>query len=163
MSSITSRAPGVVGAVLESDAMAAEIICDGFHVHPSLMSMAIRLKTPRRMMAITDATAGAGLAPGTRTRLGDRSILVTDRCAMLEDGTVAGSVLSMDAAFRLLAATLKLPLMDAARMCATTPAAQVGLTDRGTIAEGQVADLVVLTREHRVRQTYLGGVAALEH
>jgi N-acetylglucosamine-6-phosphate deacetylase len=82
---------------------------------------------------------------------------------MLEDGTVAGSVLSMDAAFRLLAATLKLPLMDAARMCATTPAAQVGLTDRGTIAEGQVADLVVLTREHRVRQTYLGGVAALEH
>jgi N-acetylglucosamine-6-phosphate deacetylase len=163
MSSITSRAPGVVGAVLESDAMAAEIICDGFHVHPSLMSMAIRLKTPRRMMAITDATAGAGLAPGTRTRLGDRSILVTDRCAMLEDGTVAGSVLSMDAAFRLLAATLKLPLMDAARMCATTPAAQVGLTDRGAIAEGQVADLVVLTREHHVRQTYLGGVAALEH
>ncbi|HET9705697.1 MAG TPA: N-acetylglucosamine-6-phosphate deacetylase [Vicinamibacterales bacterium] len=162
MSSMTARAPGVVGAVLESDAVAAELICDGFHVHPSLMAMAIRLKTSRRMMAITDATAGAGLAPGTRTRLGDRDILVTDRCAMLEDGTVAGSVLSMDAAFRMLAATLKLPLTDAARMCATTPAERLGLADRGSIAEGQVADLVALTREHRVRQTYLAGVAALE-
>jgi N-acetylglucosamine-6-phosphate deacetylase len=163
MSSMTSRAPGVVGAVLESDSVAAEIICDGFHVHPSLMSMAIRLKTSRRIMAITDATAGTGLAPGTRTRLGDRSILVTDRCAMLDDGTVAGSVLSMDAAFRMLASTLKLPLMEIARMCATTPAERLGLAGRGAIAAGQVADLVVLTRELRVHQTYLAGVAALEH
>lgn len=163
MSSMTSRAPGVVGAVLESDSVAAEIICDGFHVHPSLVSLAIRLKTSRRIMAITDATAGAGLAPGTRTRLGDRSILVTERCAMLEDGTVAGSVVSMDAAFRMLAATLDLPLTEIARLCATTPAERLGLAGRGAIAAGQVADLVVLTRELRVRQTYLAGVAALEH
>jgi N-acetylglucosamine-6-phosphate deacetylase len=163
MSSMTSRAPGAVGAILESDAVAAEIICDGFHVHPSLMSMAIRLKSSRRVMAITDATAGAGLPPGARTRLGDRTILVTDRCAMLEDGTVAGSVLSMDGAFRMLTGRLGLALTDAARMCATTPAERLGLADRGAIAAGQLADLVVLTRDHRVRQTYLAGVTALEH
>ena len=70
MSSLTSRSPGVVGAVLESDAVAAEIICDGCHVHPALMSLAIRMKTARRLMAITDGTAGSGLPVGSRTRLG---------------------------------------------------------------------------------------------
>ena len=96
--------------MLESTAVAAELICDGVHVHPALMSMAIRAKTARRMMAITDGTAGAGLPPGSRTRIGDRPIVVTDRCALLEDGTLAGSILSMDGAFRMLVNDVKLSL-----------------------------------------------------
>ena len=74
MSSITSRSPGVVGAVLESDAVAAEIICDGHHVHPSLVSMAIRVKSASRMMAITDGTAvrrPAGRLAGAARRSDD--------------------------------------------------------------------------------------------
>ncbi len=110
MSLMSSRAPGVTGAVLESTAVAAELICDGVHVHPALMAMAIRAKTARRMMAITDGTAGAGLPPGSRTRIGDRAIVVTDRCALLEDGTLAGSILSMDGAFRMLVNEVKLSL-----------------------------------------------------
>lgn len=161
MSGSTSREPGTVGAVLESDAVAAEVICDGFHVHPALVSMAIRQKTARRMMAITDGTAGAGLPVGTRTRLGDRAILVTERCARLEDGTLAGSILSMDGAFRMLVTQLGLPLPDAARLCATTPAAELGLADLGAIAPGKSADLVVLDGGWRVRQTYLAGIPAL--
>jgi N-acetylglucosamine-6-phosphate deacetylase len=157
MSASTSRAPGVVGAVLEADAVAAEIICDGFHVHPALVSLAIRAKTVRRVMAITDGTAGAGLPAGSRTRLGDREIIVTDRCAMLDDGTLAGSVLSMDGAFRMLVQQLKLPLPDAARLCATTPADELGLADLGAIAPGKAADLVVLDQRFVVRQTYVGG------
>jgi N-acetylglucosamine-6-phosphate deacetylase len=157
MSASTSRAPGVVGAVLEADAVAAEIICDGFHVHPSLVSLAIRAKTVRRMMAITDGTAGAGLPAGSRTRLGDREIIVTDRCAMLDDGTLAGSVLSMDGAFRMLVQQLKLPLPDAARLCATTPAEELGRTDLGAIAPGHAADLVVLDQHFRVRWTFVAG------
>jgi N-acetylglucosamine-6-phosphate deacetylase len=160
MSSSTSRAPGVVGAVLESEAVAAEIICDGFHVHPALVSMAVRLKSPRRVMAITDGTAGSGLPMGTRTRLGGRTIVVTDRCALLEDGTVAGSILSMDAAFRMLVNQLRLPLADAARMCSTTPAAELGLAETGSIAAGNAADLVVLDADLRVRQTYVAGEPA---
>ena len=127
MSLMSSRAPGVTGAVLESTAVAAELICDGVHVHPALMAMAIRAKTARRMMAITDGTAGAGLPPGSRTRIGDRAIVVTDRCALLEDGTLAGSILSMDGAFRMLVNELKLSLPDASRMCSTTPAEELGL------------------------------------
>jgi len=163
MTPMASRAPGVVGAVLESDAVAAELICDGFHVHPSLMAIAIRAKGSRRLMAITDATAGAGLPVGTRTRLGDQTIIVTARTAELEDGTVAGSVLTMDTAFRTLVNRIGMPVFEAARMCASTPAAELGLVDRGSIAPGLAADLVVLGAELQVRQTYIGGVAALEH
>jgi N-acetylglucosamine-6-phosphate deacetylase len=163
MSPMSSRSPGVVGAVLESEAVAAEIICDGFHVHPALVSLAVRLKSVRRLMAITDGTAGSGLRVGSRTRLGEQQIIVTERTAELEDGTLAGSLLTMDAAFRSLVTRTGLSLPDASRMCSTTPAAEMGLTDAGAIAEGQAADLVVLGPGLAVRQTYLAGIPALEH
>lgn len=162
MTPMATRSPGVVGAVLESDAVAAELICDGFHVHPALMAFAIRAKGTRRLMAITDATAGAGLPVGTRARLGDQTIIVTARTAELEDGTVAGSVLTMDTAFRTLVNRMGLPAFDAARMCAATPAAELGLVDRGALTPGFAADLVVLSPDLRVRQTYIGGVPALK-
>ncbi len=163
MSSIASRAPGVVGAVLESDAVAAEIICDLFHVHPALVSLAIRMKTARRMMAITDGTAGAGLPVGSRTRLGGQEIVVTERTAELEDGTLAGSILTMDAAFRNLVHRIGLALPDAVQLCSATPAAELGLADVGAISPGMTADLVVFGPGLRVRQTYLSGRPAWEH
>ena len=156
MSSMTSRAPGVVGAVLESNSVTAEIICDGHHVHPSLVSTAIRIKSAARMIAITDGTALAGLPKGSRARLGDQTIVAGDRTALLEDGTLAGSLLTMDGAFRLLRG-LGWTLPEVARMCATTPAEALGLHDTGAIAPGHRADLVVLDAEFRVRQTYLRG------
>jgi N-acetylglucosamine-6-phosphate deacetylase len=162
MSSITSRSPGVVGAVLESEAVAAEIICDGHHVHPSLVSMAIRLKSASRMMAITDATAVAGLPAGARARLGDQTIIAGDRTAVLEDGTLAGSILTMDGAFRMLVTVMRISLPDAARMCSTTPAAAVRMSEIGSISPGKWADLAVLDRDLKVTQTYLAGEPALQ-
>jgi N-acetylglucosamine-6-phosphate deacetylase len=160
MSSMTSRSPGVVGAVLESEAVAAEIICDGHHVHPALVSMAIRAKSVSRMMAITDATAVAGLPTGSRSRLGDQTIIAGDKTAVLENGTLAGSILTMDAAFRMLVTRIGLSLPDAARMCATTPAEAIKAADIGAIVAGKWADLTVLDRDLRVTHTYVGGEAA---
>ena len=160
MSSITSRSPGVVGAVLESDAVAAEIICDGHHVHPSLVSMAIRMKSASRMMAVTDGTAVTGLPTGSQSRLGDQTIIAGEKTAVLENGTLAGSILTMDAAFRMLVTRLGLSLLDAARMCATTPAESIASADIGAIAAGRWADLTVLDRDLHVSQTYIGGEAA---
>jgi len=160
MSSITSRAPGVVGAVLESNAVTAEIICDGHHVHPSLVSTAIRIKSPSRMIAITDGTAAAGLPQGSRARLGDQTIIAGERTALLEDGTLAGSLLTMDGAFRMLRGW-GWTLPEVARMCATTPAEALGLRDTGAIVPGNSADLVVFDADFRVRQTYLRGVPSL--
>jgi len=160
MSSLTSRSPGVVGAVLESDAVTAEIICDGQHVHPSLVAVAIRVKSVSRMMAITDATAVAGLPAGSRARLGDQTIIAGERTAVLENGTIAGSILTMDAAFRMLVKRVGLSLPDAARMCATTPADAMNAADIGAIAPGKWADLTVLDRDLRVRRVLVGGAAA---
>jgi len=108
-------------------------------------------------MAITDATAVAGLPAGSRARLGDQMIIAGDKTAVLENGTVAGSLLTMDAAFRMLVTRIGLSLSDASRMCATTPAEQVKAADIGSIAIGKWADLVVLDRDLSVTRTYLAG------
>jgi N-acetylglucosamine-6-phosphate deacetylase len=162
MSSMTSRSPGVVGAVLESNLVTAEIICDGHHVHPSLITTAVRAKSPSRIIAITDGTAASGLPKGARARLGAQTIIAGERTALLEDGTLAGSILTMDGAFRVLR-RLGWTLPEVTRMCSTTPAEAVGLKNSGSIAPGNIADLVVLDADSRVRQTYIGGHPALEH
>ncbi len=163
MSALSHRAPGVPGAVLGSNAVAAEIICDGVHVHPALVKLALAAKGVDRVMAITDGTAGSGMPIGTRTRLGGQTIIVTARTAELEDGTLAGSVLTMDGALRMLVETAGVSLVDAARLCATTPAREMGLMDAGVLAPGAAADLVVLDRDRRVLQTFVRGRPALEH
>ncbi len=156
MSPMSHRAPGVPGAVLESENVRAELICDGFHVHPAMMTVALRAKGASRIMAITDGTAGSGLPVGSRARLGGRPIIVTERSAELEDGTVAGSVLTMDGAFRMLS-TLGMTVVEAARMCATTPADQLGRMDLGRIAVGAAADVVVLNQARQVQWTFIAG------
>jgi N-acetylglucosamine-6-phosphate deacetylase len=150
------RQPGLVGAVLSAEEVSAEIVCDGYHVHPAVVRSAVAAKTPARTMAITDGTGGSGLPLGAHARLGGRRITVRE-AAFLDDGTLAGSVLTMDRAFRFLAQTLGLPLVAAARMCATTPAEALGLRRQGRIAPGMLADLVVLDGDLRVRETWVGG------
>jgi len=120
------------------------------------MRAAIAAKGPGLVMAITDGTAGAGLPAGTHARLGGRTITVRD-VARLDDGTMAGSVLTMDRAFATLVAGCLVSLPDAARMCATTPARELGLVGHGVIAAGAVADLVVLSPTYHVVQTWIAG------
>src|SRR5918992_3035817 len=99
------RAPGLAGAVLSHEGVAAEVVCDGVHVHPAMVRMALAAKRPERFMAITDGTAGAGLPRGSEAQLGGRRIRVGD-AAYLDDGTIAGSVLTMDQAFAVLVGTI---------------------------------------------------------
>ena len=157
MTPITHRAPGLAGAVLSHDEVKAELICDGFHVHAAMSRLAIAAKGVDGVMAITDGTAGAGLPPGSMTRLGGRPIRVSDQAALLEDGTLAGSTLTMDRAFRNIVTMFHASIVQAAIMCSTTPARALGLTGFGVIAEGNVADLVVLDRGFRVVRTFIDG------
>ena len=162
MTPLSHREPGVVGAVLESPAVAAEIICDGYHVHPAVVATAVAAKGVYRGMAITDGTAGSGLSIGSRTRLGGRPIVVKANAAELDDGTLAGSILTMDGAFRMLVREAGMSLVDAARLCATSPAAQLELTRHGRLEVGAAADLAVLDESLLVAQTFVEGVPALE-
>ena len=151
------RAPGLAGAVLQADEVAAEIICDGVHVHPALVRTAIAAKRPSRVLAITDATAAAGLPAGSRARLGGQEIVAGEATAHLPDGTMGGSTLTMDRAFRMLVERIGLSLVDASALCSTTPARELGLVGHGVLRPDAVADLVILDADFRVVQTYVGG------
>jgi N-acetylglucosamine-6-phosphate deacetylase len=157
MTPMAHRTPGLAGAILSRDEMTAELICDGYHVHPAMSRMAINAKGVHAVMAITDGTAGSGLVPGSNARLGGQSIRVSDEAALLEDGTIAGSTLTMDRAFRNIVALFHASITEAAIMCATTPSRALGLTGFGVLAEGNVADLVVLDRAFQVSRTFVNG------
>ena len=157
MTPLAHRKPGLAGAILSRDDVTAELICDGYHVHPAMGRVAINAKGVHGVMAITDGTAGCGLSPGSTARLGGQSIRVSDAAAVLDDGTLAGSTLTMDRAFRNIVTLFEASITDAAIMCATTPARALGLTGFGVIAEGNVADLVVMDRGFRVMRTFVGG------
>ena len=121
-----------------------------------MMRLAIDAKPPGSLIAITDATAGAGLAIGARATLGGRTITVGQDVAHLDDGTLAGSVLTMDAAFRHLVTVIGCSVVDATTMCSTGPAKALGLDDRGELRAGALADFVVLDGDLRVRETWIG-------
>ena len=157
MTPMTHRAPGLPGAVLAREEVTVELICDGYHVHPSMCRVAMAAKGSDGVMAITDATSGAGLKQGSRARLGGRQIEVGAQAAFLEDGTLAGSTLTMDKAFRNIVTSFGGSLVDAAMLCSTTPARALGLSGFGVLAEGGAADLVVLDRSFQVVRTFIGG------
>jgi N-acetylglucosamine-6-phosphate deacetylase len=158
MPALAHRAPGLPGAALQREDVTAELICDGHHVHPAMCRLAMSAKGPRGILAITDGTAGAGMPVGSSARLGSRTIRVGPYAAELENGTLAGSTLTMDRAFANIVTLFGGSLVDAALMCATNPARALGLTGHGVIAEGAVADLTVLDRQLRVVRTFIGGV-----
>ena len=156
MRAMDHRDPGLTGAVLASEDVAAELVCDGHHVHPAVMNVAIAAKGSSRVMAITDGTAGSGLPPGTHARLGGAAITVGD-VARLDDGTIAGSVLTMDRAFVTLVTKCGIDLVCAAQLCATTPARELGLVGHGVIAPGAAADFALLDSRLNVVETWIAG------
>ena len=159
MPPLTHRAPGLIGAVLDDDRVDVEIVLDGYHVHPAVMRAAIRAKRPERVMAITDGLAGAGLPVGSRFEIDGRGVIVREQACFLEDGTLSGSRLTMDRVFANLVDLVGVTPIEAAMMTATVQARALGLSDRGRIAVGLLADLAVLDASWRVRRTLVGGAA----
>ena len=160
MTPMSHRAPGVAGAVLAREEVCAELVCDGYHVHPAVCRVAIATKGTSGIMAITDGTAGAGMPVGYTAALGGRTLTVRQEAAFLDDGTLAGSTLTMEGAFRTIVTRFGSSVVDAALLCATTPARELKLTGFGVLADGAMADLVVLDRGFRVVRTFIGGVEA---
>jgi N-acetylglucosamine-6-phosphate deacetylase len=160
MPPLNHRSPGLAGAVLQAEEVAAEIICDGVHVHPAMVRMAVASKQPSRVFAITDGTALSGLPSGAAARIGNQPLTAGEGAARLADGTLAGSVATMDRVFRTLAGPIGLSLVDAVTMCSTTAARELGLVWHGVLAPGAVADVVVLDAQLEVVQTYIGGELA---
>jgi N-acetylglucosamine-6-phosphate deacetylase len=154
------RVAGIAGAVLQAEDVSAELICDGVHVHAALVRTAIAAKRASRVMAISDGTAIAGLPQGSWASLGGHDITAGESLAYLRDGTVAGGAAMMDVIFRTLVVSMGITPVDAATVCSTTPAREMGLFGHGLLAPEAVADFVVLDSDLRVVQTYIAGQLA---
>lgn len=158
MGQLHHRQPGVVGAALELDGITAQAIADGIHVHPAVLRILIRAKTPRRVALITDAMRAMGLSPG-EYELGGLLVTVRpDGSARLSDGTLAGSVLGMGRAVKNVVRLLGASLPEASVMASLTPATAVGLgATKGRLAAGYDADIVIMDQELEVTRTMVGG------
>ena len=142
------REPGPVPALLEDDRVSAELICDGVHLHPAVIRWAVRTASARRVALVTDAMAAAGAGDGDYL-LGQLTVRVRDGVARQPDGSIAGSTLTMDRAFRC-AVDAGASVEEAVTMASTTPARALGLADEiGSITAGRQADLVVLDQALR--------------
>ncbi len=158
MSPLTSREPGVVGAVLEDQAAWAGIIVDGRHVDPVTLKIALRARPLDRFMLVTDAMPTVGMAD-KRFVLQGQEIVVRDGVCVGSDGTLAGSDLDMAAAVRNAVRMLDLSLPDAVMMASAAPAAFLGLDgQRGRIAPGHAANLALLDDDLNVTATWIDGV-----
>lgn len=147
------RDPGIAGAALSRSDVTVSIIVDGFHLADE--TVRIIMAAPARVALITDAIAATGRPEGTYP-LGDRAVTVTNGSARLDDGALAGSILTMDGAVRNLV-DIGVDVPTAIEAATAAPARAVGRADLGRLAVGAVADLVVLSDELTVQRTLIGG------
>ena len=157
MRAFNHRQPATVGATLALDSIYAQMIADNIHVHPAAMKILARGKGIARTILITDAMRAAGLPPGDYD-LGRQTVTVKDGVCQLADGTLAGSILTMERALANFIAATGLSLAEAWPVTSRTPAQSLGLAQQmGSIAPGYQADLVLLDAQLDVVATVVGG------
>ena len=149
MSGVHNHEPGLAVAALADDGAYVELVADGHHVDPSVWPLILRAKRSDRLVLVSDAISMAGAGQG-RFSLGGLEVEVTgDECRLVSDGRLAGSVIAIDTSVRNLAQA-GLPLPRAVAAASLNPLALLGITDRGRLAPGQLADLVELDDDLRV-------------
>ena len=154
MAPIESRRPGPVTALMCSDAAYAEMIFDTHHVHPATFRLAHRVMGSR-LLFVTAAMRGTGGGAGI-SQLGGQTVHIKDGVARLDNGSLAGSVLTLDAALRNAVDAGK-SLSEAAALVSTNAARYLGLDDRGRLSTGCRADFVVMNSALQVEEVWVGG------
>lgn len=165
MSSVTKRGPyrdaGLIEAALTSDDVTAEFIADGRHVPPALILLALRAKGGDKLCLVTDAMRGAGMPDGTYTfgGLDGQEVVVRDGISVMPDASgFASGTVRMDALVRHMVQEIGVSLQDAAAMAGRNPAKVIGTADRkGSLREGNDADVVVMDKNLDVMMTMVGG------
>jgi len=153
MTGLHHRAPGGVGAVLASNRATAEVIADGYHIHPAAAGIVYRCLGADRVILVTDAMPGAGLEEGTFTAMGS-TFHVSDGQMRLEDGTLSGSGAQLHRCVGWMVSEVGVPLKEAVQMASLNPAQVLGLeAETGSLEAGKMADLVVVDEEMRVLRT----------
>lgn len=156
MPAIHHRKPGVIAAAAEAEAVSAELISDGQHVHPASVRLAFRLFGAGRMVLISDSLRCCGMPDG-EYELGGQQVFLKDGIARLADGTIAGSATNLyDCMLRAI--SFGIPREDAVRAATYNPARQLGVLDEvGSIRDGKVADFVLCDAELNRKAVYRAG------
>ena len=157
MTGLHHRKPGVVGAAMSIPQINCEIIADNIHVHPAAMRLLWNAKNFQNVILITDAMRAAGMPDGEYP-VDERTTYVRDGVAQLEDGTLAGSTLTMNNALKNFVAATQSPLESIYETTSLTPAEAIGIEDvTGSIEVGKDADLVLLDTDYNVHLTVAQG------
>jgi len=162
MRGLHHREPGVAGAALQLRTCSCDIIADFVHVHPAAVELAYHNKGREQLLLISDGMRAIGMGDGT-FELGGQLVHVRGCIARLNDGTLAGSTLTLNQAVKNLVKTLGIPMADAVYMASTAPARKLGIVDRtGSLEAGKNADLTVWTADFRTRMTMVQGRIVFE-
>jgi len=157
MRPLDHREPGILGTVLTTDALYAEMICDGIHAAPEMVRLWWKAKGPARAILITDALSAAGMPDG-EYQLGGMTVHVADRRATLPGNVLAGSVLTLDRALANFMEFTGAELEKALGLATANPAAMTGLEARaGAVALGAAANLIALDEKGRLAGSVIGG------
>ncbi len=159
MRPLNHRDPGVIAAALAPSAAVAAIIPDAVHVHPAILRLAFNARGRGGLILVTDKVALAQTSGTEKTEktVGRARATIRDGAARLDDGTLAGSIISMLDGVRVMVEKADVRVGDAAAMAATNPANLVGATDRGRIQLGARADLILLSRTLELKSVFIAG------
>lgn len=156
MSPFSHRAPGVVGAAFDTEAN-CEIIADNVHSHPAAQRLLYHAKGGKNIVLITDSLRACGLGDGP-SELGGQEVFVKGELATLKDGTIAGSVATMNRCVKIFWENTGAQLPQIIEMVTKTPAEELSLyEERGSLESGKRADIVIFDEDVQVKATIIGG------
>lgn len=156
MTPLTHRNPGVVGAVMESDQVYAELILDGIHVSFPAARVLLKAKGLDKVVLITDSMEASGLEEG-QYQIGNQAVFVKDNAVRLESGSLAGSVLAMNIAVKNAYQQFGITINEAVNLASYNPAKNLNLIDLGEIAVNKKADLIMFDEKFNVNFVMIDG------
>ena len=150
------RKPGVVGAALDTDAT-VEIIADNVHVHPVAQRFAKKIKPRSQIVLITDSLRACGLGDGL-SELGGQTVYVHGNLATLADGTIVGSIATLNTVLKNFCANTDLDVASGVELVTKNPAVELKIFDRvGSLEVGKSADITIFDDDFNIRQTFIDG------
>ncbi|MDF2539339.1 MAG: hypothetical protein K0S76_2360 [Herbinix sp.] len=152
------RDPGVIGAAMDAPECKVELICDGIHIHPSVVRATFKMFGDDRVIFISDSMMATGLPDGNYA-LGGQAVRVSgNKAVLVNDGAIAGSVVNLMDCMRNAVLSMGIPLETAIKAAAVNPAKQIGIYDKvGSITPGKLANIVLLDKDLRIKHVIING------
>lgn len=161
MTALNHREPGIVGAAMDSDDVYCELIADNIHVHPAAQRILLKAKGIDRVILVTDSMRASGMGNGAYD-LGGQTVIVEGDSARLENGTLAGSILTMDRALKNFKKNTGISVLEAVKTVTENPAKLLKMDDTiGSIGIGKYSDLVIFDDNFSISHTFVNG--SLQH